>query len=110
MRSTLHGCIPNGSFVQKEGLLREVSRELGYSKLGHNIRSITNRMIGAEVRAGRLGIDWQKVWRTTGPAKDTENVRESVGMGSLLFRHRIASVNVIPHLTSRTVGLAKFAQ
>jgi len=44
------------------------------SKLGRIIRSTINRMIGAEVRAGRLGTDWQKVWRTTRPAKDAENV------------------------------------
>jgi len=74
VRSTLHECIPNGSFVPREELLKEVSRKLGYSKLGHNIRSTINRMIGAEVRAGRLGTDWQKVWRSTDPAKHSECV------------------------------------
>jgi len=65
VRSTLYACIPNGDFVPREELLKEVSRKLGYAKLGHNIRSTINRMIGAEVRAGRLATDWQKVWRTT---------------------------------------------
>jgi len=62
-RSVLHACVPNGSSVPREELLRDVARKLGYSKLGHNIRSTINRMIGAEVRAGRLRTDWVKVWK-----------------------------------------------
>jgi REase_MTES_1575/AAA domain len=63
VRSALHDCVPDGSPIQREELLRAVARKLGYSKLGHNIRSTINRMIGAEVRAGRLETDWGKVWR-----------------------------------------------
>ena len=63
VRSVLHACVPNESSVSREELLREVARKLGYSKVGHNIRRTINRMIGAEVRAGRLGTDWEKVWR-----------------------------------------------
>lgn len=63
VKTVLHACIPDGSSVPREELLRDVARKLGYSKLGHNIRSTINRTIGAEVRAGRLGTDWQKVWR-----------------------------------------------
>jgi REase_MTES_1575/AAA domain len=63
VRSALHHCVPDGSPIQREELLRAVARRLGYSKVGHNIRSTINRMIGAEVRAGRLETDWEKVWR-----------------------------------------------
>lgn len=77
VRSALHESIPKGSFVPREELLKEVSRKLGYSKLGHNIRSTINRMIGAEVRAGRLETDWQTVWRpmvgSEPPIKESEN-------------------------------------
>jgi very-short-patch-repair endonuclease len=69
VRIILHACVPDGSPVPREDLLREVARKLGYSKLGHNIRSTINRMIGAEVRAGRLGTDWQKVWRPGDPTE-----------------------------------------
>lgn len=65
LRSILHACVPRGGSVPREELLREVAHKLGYSKLGHNIRSTINRMIGAEVRAGRLNTDWQKVWHPT---------------------------------------------
>jgi superfamily I DNA/RNA helicase/very-short-patch-repair endonuclease len=63
VRSLLHACIPDGHPIPREELLHDVARKLGYAKLGHNIRSTINRIIGAEVRAGRLGTDWQKVWK-----------------------------------------------
>jgi REase_MTES_1575/AAA domain len=65
VRTVLHACVPRENSVPREELLRIVAHKLGYSKLGHNIRSTINRMIGAEVRAGRLATDWQKVWRPT---------------------------------------------
>jgi hypothetical protein len=71
VKSTLHECIPVGSFVPREGLLRDVCKKLGYSKLGRNIRSTINRTIGAEVRAGRLGTDWQNVWWTVRDSNKT---------------------------------------
>jgi very-short-patch-repair endonuclease len=68
VRGVLHACVPEGISVPREELLREVARKLGYSKLGHNIRSTINRTIGAEVRAGRLMTDWEKVWKGQNPS------------------------------------------
>jgi len=63
VRGVLHSCVPNDGPVSREEVLHDVARKLGFAKLGHNIRSTINRTIGAEVRAGRLKTDWQKVWK-----------------------------------------------
>jgi len=63
VRTALHSCVPTTSPILREELLHEVARKLGFAKLGRNIRSRINRTIGAEVRAGRLRTDWEKVWK-----------------------------------------------
>lgn len=63
VREALHSCIPPHGPVPREDLLHEVAKKLGYAKVGRNIRSTINRMIGVEVRAGRLKTDWEKVWK-----------------------------------------------
>lgn len=62
VRNALYVNLPSAGTIEREILLRKAARRLGFSKLGRKIRSRLNRAIGAEVRAGRLGTDWQKVW------------------------------------------------
>jgi len=63
VKAALYSCVPDAGAIAREDLLHEVARKLGYAKLGRNIRSTVNRAIGAEVRAGRLGTDWERVWK-----------------------------------------------
>jgi len=52
---------------------------IGILKARHNIRSTINRTIGAEVRAGRLMTDWERVWKgkssVRGSAEDLSDTR-----------------------------------
>jgi len=59
----LHGCVPNGEKVERDALLGQAARELGYPNLTKKVRSTLNKALNAENNAGRLRTDWERVWK-----------------------------------------------
>jgi hypothetical protein len=59
----LHACVPEGEKVQREKLLLDAARELGYTKLTKRIRRSLNKGLNAEHNKKRLKTDWQLVWK-----------------------------------------------
>lgn len=59
----LHACIPDGEKVQKDALLADAARELGYPRLTKKVRRALSKVLNVEHNAGRLKTDWQLVWR-----------------------------------------------
>ena len=59
----LHACVPDSEKVEREALLADAARELGYPKLTKKVRRALNKALNVEHNAGRLRTDWEKVWR-----------------------------------------------
>jgi hypothetical protein len=59
----LHACVPDGEKVEREALLADAARELGYPNLSRNVRRALNKALSTENNAGRLRTDWECVWR-----------------------------------------------
>jgi hypothetical protein len=59
----LHACVPDGEKVERDALLVDAARELGYPKLTKKVRRALNKALNAEHNAGRLRTDWEQVWR-----------------------------------------------
>ncbi|OGX44041.1 MAG: hypothetical protein A3I71_00580 [Omnitrophica WOR_2 bacterium RIFCSPLOWO2_02_FULL_63_16] len=63
IRACLLKGLPETGEIEKEAFLRTICRMLGFDRLGQRIRKRLNRIIAGEVRSGRLGTNWGKVWR-----------------------------------------------
>jgi hypothetical protein len=59
----LNACIPDGEKVERDLLLTDAARELGYPNLTRKVRRVLNQALNVEHSAGRLKTDWQRVWR-----------------------------------------------
>jgi hypothetical protein len=58
----LHTCIPDGERVERDKLLVDAARRLGYPSLTKKVRSSLNKALSAENKAGHLRTDWEHVW------------------------------------------------
>lgn len=63
IRQALHSLLPDGGMVNRDDLLRKAALRLGFSRLGHRIRTRLNRIIASDVRIGRLNTSGEKVWK-----------------------------------------------
>ena len=61
----LHACIADGERVERDKLLVDAARELGYANLTKKVRSTLNKALNAENKAGRLRTDWEHVWMSS---------------------------------------------
>ena len=59
----LHACLPDGQRIERDPLLQDAARELGYEKLTKKVRRALNKALNAEHNAGRLKTDWERVWK-----------------------------------------------
>jgi hypothetical protein len=59
----LHACVSDDEKVEREALLHDAARELGYPKLTKKVRRALNTALNAEKNADRLRTDWERVWR-----------------------------------------------
>jgi len=59
----LNACVPDGAKVERDTLLQDAARELGYQRLTRKVRRVLNQALNAEHNAGRLKTNWQLVWR-----------------------------------------------
>jgi hypothetical protein len=59
----LHACVPDGEKVERDALLADAARKLGYPNLTRNVRRALNKALSTENNAGRLRTDWERVWR-----------------------------------------------
>jgi hypothetical protein len=59
----LRACVPDGEKVEREALLADAARELGYPNLTKKVRRALNKALNVENNAGRLRTDWERVWR-----------------------------------------------
>ncbi len=58
----LRARIPEGERVEREKVLVDAARELGYPNLTKKIRRTLNKALSAENKAGHLRTDWKHVW------------------------------------------------
>jgi hypothetical protein len=63
IRACLMRVVPEAGEIEREVLLRAVCRMIGFDRLGQRIRKRLNRILAGEVRSGRLGTNWGKVWK-----------------------------------------------
>jgi hypothetical protein len=59
----LHACVPDGGKVERDVLLADAARELGYANLTRKVRRALNKALSAENNAGRLRTGWERAWR-----------------------------------------------
>jgi hypothetical protein len=59
----LRACVPDGEKIEREALLHDAARELGYPQLTRKVRRALNKALNVENNAGRLRTDWERVWR-----------------------------------------------
>lgn len=59
----LHACVPDGEKVERDTLLADAARELGYPQITRKVRRVLNKTLNVEHNAGRLRTDWERVWR-----------------------------------------------
>lgn len=57
VKAALYSSLAPGAKVEREVLLRQIARSLGFARLGQRVRTRLSRAIGAELRAGRLQAD-----------------------------------------------------
>ena len=59
----LNACVPDGQKIQRDALLQDAARELGYTKLTRKVKTALNKALNTEHNKDRLKTDWEKVWK-----------------------------------------------
>lgn len=63
IRDAFFKLVPNSGKIERETLLRETAKALGFQRLARKIRKRLNHAIAGLVRSGKLGTDWEFVWK-----------------------------------------------
>ncbi len=65
IRGAIYSILPVAGQIERDALLRQAARKLGFARISKKLRSRLNKTIGAEVRYGRIQMDsdWRYLWK-----------------------------------------------